>query len=530
MSTISASTTSTTAFKVTADTTGVLTLQTGATPTTAVTIDTSQNVGIGTSSPSSILNVKASSPIFRLESGGAVTSTGTAYNAIRDSSGSDVFTNGFAGLANCYQFGTTFANGFIRFLTGSSTEAVRIDSSGNVGIGTSSPGTKLEVSAADDVTVSRFRGATYALRVQSKSATGTIVDATSFNESTYQPLLIGGSQIQFMISASEKMRIDSSGNVGIGITSPRNLEVSRSDANTTYGQASAQFQINIRNTDTTANNWAGIGFNQGASSLSNPVAINAQFASSTTGSLVIATSGSERLRVDASGNVGIGTSSPVTALSVSGAFSFTAVAATPAVGSSFFAPAANTLAFGTASTERMRILGSSGIVCINTTSAVGLGQPRLSLAFNGASDWCTNSNDTSGTSGARHQTFHSSGTEVGRITTTTTATTYTTTSDYRLKQDIAPMTGALAKVAQLKPVTYKWKLNNSDSDGFIAHELAEVCPQAVTGEKDAVDADGNIISQGIDTSFLVATLTAAIQEQQALITQLQADVAALKGT
>ena len=56
---------------------------------------------------------------------------------------------------------------------------------------------------------------------------------------------------------------------------------------------------------------------------------------------------------------------------------------------------------------------------------------------------------------------------------------------------------------------------SSDGEGFIAHELAEVCPQAVTGEKDAVDVEGKPIYQGIDTSFLVATLTAAIQELKA---------------
>ena len=84
------------------------------------------------------------------------------------------------------------------------------------------------------------------------------------------------------------------------------------------------------------------------------------------------------------------------------------------------------------------------------------------------------------------------------------------------------MTGALAKVALLKPCTYKWNVDGSDGEGFIAHELAEVCPQAVTGEKDAVDANGNIKPQGIDTSFLVATLTAAIQEQQAIIESLKA--------
>ena len=91
------------------------------------------------------------------------------------------------------------------------------------------------------------------------------------------------------------------------------------------------------------------------------------------------------------------------------------------------------------------------------------------------------------------------------------------------------MTGALTKVLALKPVTYKWKDGNKDGQGFIAHELAEVCPDAVTGEKDAVDAEGNIKSQGIDTSKLVATLTAAIQEQQTLIENLTTRLNALEG-
>jgi len=90
------------------------------------------------------------------------------------------------------------------------------------------------------------------------------------------------------------------------------------------------------------------------------------------------------------------------------------------------------------------------------------------------------------------------------------------------------MTGALAKVALLKPCTYKWNVDGSDGQGFIAHELQEVIEGCVTGEKDAVDAEGKPQYQGIDTSFLVATLTAAIQEQQALITQLTARITALE--
>ena len=92
------------------------------------------------------------------------------------------------------------------------------------------------------------------------------------------------------------------------------------------------------------------------------------------------------------------------------------------------------------------------------------------------------------------------------------------------------MTGALAKVQALNPVTYKWKSNDSDAEGFIAHELAKVCPSAVVGTKDAVNKNGDPNYQGIDTSFLVATLTAAIQEQQAMIIALTARITALEAT
>jgi hypothetical protein len=141
-----------------------------------------------------------------------------------------------------------------------------------------------------------------------------------------------------------------------------------------------------------------------------------------------------------------------------------------------------------------------------------------------------------GTDGYGNLMYNAAGTNVGAINIASASTSYVTTSDYRLKEDVAPMTGALAKIAQLKPVTYKWKADGSDSQGFIAHELQEIVSECVVGEKDAVetytDEDGNeqtrIKPQGIDTSFLVATLTAAIQEQQALITDLTARITALE--
>jgi hypothetical protein len=127
------------------------------------------------------------------------------------------------------------------------------------------------------------------------------------------------------------------------------------------------------------------------------------------------------------------------------------------------------------------------------------------------------------------QIVNSSGnTVVGQISQNGSNTTYSTSSDYRLKENIAPMTGALSRVAALKPCVYTWKATGETDEGFIAHELAEVCPSAVTGEKDAVNEDGSIKPQGIDTSFLVATLTAAIQELKAQNDELKARVATLE--
>jgi hypothetical protein len=127
------------------------------------------------------------------------------------------------------------------------------------------------------------------------------------------------------------------------------------------------------------------------------------------------------------------------------------------------------------------------------------------------------------------------GTEVGRIATAASATSYLTSSDYRLKENISPMTGALEKISALKPCTYTWKADGSAGQGFIAHELQAVVPDCVTGEKDAVeivddlDDEGKKIGtkevpayQGVDTSFLVATLVAAIQELSAKVAALEA--------
>ena len=174
----------------------------------------------------------------------------------------------------------------------------------------------------------------------------------------------------------------------------------------------------------------------------------------------------------------------------------------------------------------MRIT-SAGMLAINTTTAVS-GNTSAKLVVKGASGADVGEIQVA-TNGTYAFDFrNAAGTNVGNITVNSGGTAFTTTSDYRLKENIAPMVGALETVSKLNPVTYTWKADGSNGQGFIAHELQVVVPDAVTGEKDAVNKDGSIRPQGIDTSYLVATLTAAIQELNAKVEAQAAEIALLK--
>jgi len=267
--------------------------------------------------------------------------------------------------------------------------------------------------------------------------------------------------------------------------------------------------------------------------------------------IAFAEGGAEAMRIDSSGNVGIGTTSPSTygQFAVYTAASNTEIAAVTD-GANYATyrlqnssrrysmqirtdqSNAWTLRDETAGANRL-LVDTSGNLLVGTTSSFSGGNVLGVMAqASGLPPLGLNRTTSTGPI----VRFYYASTEVGNISVTGSATAYNTSSDYRLKNTIAPMTGALAKVALLKPCTYKWNADGRDGQGFIAHELAGVVPDCVTGEKDATetytDEDGNEATrpayQGIDVSFLVATLTAAIQEQQALITDLTARITALE--
>jgi hypothetical protein len=341
--------------------------------------------------------------------------------------------------------------------------------------------------------------------------------------------------IDFMTGASEaaatKMTLNSAGLLGIGIAPAARLHIKQAGNSTTNG-------IRVERSDTTAHSVMYMGGDD-----------DLYIQNQANGDINWYTNASAAMTLKADGKLGIGTASPSQKLTVNGAASriyltgnsedidmdgsanghlsldgsgYAFGIALNATGANLYTNSASrAVIFGTDETERMRIDGSGNMHLANGGSGVANGYLFNATGFlqharpSGAAQSMTG--------------FYNGGSIVGEIRTSTTATAYLTSSDYRLKEEVVLMTNALAKVAQLKPCTYKWKSNGEAAQGFIAHELQEVVPEAVAGVKDELDEDGKPKYQGVDTSFLVATLTAAIQEQQATIEALTARITTLEG-
>ena len=363
---------------------------------------------------------------------------------------------------------TADTSGVLQLQTASTT-AVTIDASQNVGVGSTPVNSRrLTVNTSGQTDLSIVAGSANYGQLLFGYTGADNKGILAYNNSD--------NSMQFYANSAERMRIDSSGNLGLGVTP----------------SASTVTTLEMTN---------GFALTKGDVTYGGYLAGNAYY------------------------NAGwkYKTSNPAVAYALSGGGGqhqwFTAASGT----------AGNAITF----TQAMTLDNSGNLMLGQTTpsnTVYGSFQNQtgqLSLITKTGNSQCLflNRQDDTGTA----ILFRQANGTTGSITVTTNTTAYNTSSDYRLKNTIATMTGGLAKVSQLKPVTYKWNNDNSDGEGFIAHELAEVCPHAVYGTKDEVDSEGNPVYQGIDTSFLVATLTAAIQELSAQVTELKAEVQALKG-
>jgi hypothetical protein len=258
-----------------------------------------------------------------------------------------------------------------------------------------------------------------------------------------------------------------------------------------------------------------------------------------TGDLTVDTS---TLHVDSTNNrVGIGTASPTEPLDVSG--NIRALGANSRVlfgpdgfeaGIKYSTSAALQIASrtgeiinftnGNDGTEIARIDCGNGWFLLGDSSP-GTGSNNCVGAFPGG--FIITSRNTTGT--AQHLVFRNPNGDVGSIACSGSSTAYNTSSDYRLKENVADLTGAIDRIKQVPVHRFNFIADPDKTvDGFLAHEVQAIVPEAIHGTKDEVDDDGNPVYQGIDQSKLVPLLTAALKDAITKIEALETRVAALE--
>jgi len=506
---------------------------------TAITIDSSQRVGIGTSSPFGELSIKSASPQVYLET---VANGNVQINFNETADQLDVMVNN--------------SNGKIAFGT-NSAERMRIDSSGNVGIGTASP------NSYANYTTLTLRGTTGS-EVDFENSSGTVIGAI-YNNATDLVIAsdftnaVSSSNVVFTCDGTERMRIDSSGNVGIGTTTPNSAGLGANGQTLQLGTRT--FIATESGGDTRLGGLSGSNFT------------------------AFYQGGTERARIDVNGNLLVGkTSSSITTagteitsssllqsvsdtstnLATNGgaALNLCNTSATNGNFSNIGGYNSNGLVVsqmnfinlnhasrtgaitlsthdGTSLNEAMRI-DSSGRVGIGTTS------PNAKLTVDGQGAF--GSADASGNgiylyvSGALSDNSYMSRSSSGTGTTTWYIgnQSITTSSDVRLKDNIVDSErNAVEIINNLRVVDHTWNdpsdqsVNNKNSrgvwTGLIAQEAVEHIPWLVNRPLEDVDENGYENYWHMDYGYAVPLLIKAIQEQQAMIEILQAEVAALKG-
>ena len=224
------------------------------------------------------------------------------------------------------------------------------------------------------------------------------------------------------------------------------------------------------------------------------------------GNLLFATStGLERMRITSTGNVGIGTTAPQKKFHVVGDV---------VVDGTFYIGTNSNPFSGNA--PKFVILAPNGSDALNFK--------HLSNGSNAINIWQTGTSDFTALALFKGDTQDYK----GGIRVTTSGVSYSSTSDYRLKENVVPLKDGLSRLMQLKPVQYNWKINNTKDEGFLAHELQSVFPYAVSGYKDEVDDKGNIKPQAVDYGRITPLLVKAIQELQTTVEELKAKIKVLE--
>ena len=450
--------------------------------TEKIRITDAGNVGIGTSSPAEKLDVAGDAPTIRITDTRNSSSWATGEELGRfefytaDDSGNAPYTTAYLSAEHDIN-GGTLPSGALVFGTaeynavGGAVERMRISSAGNVGIGTSAPdvfsrgygrvfGISSASNAAIEINSANGSSCYFDMGINNVRYFGISVDSSNgypfVGSVSSVPLLLG-------TNGTERMRIDNTGNVGIGTSSPNNTTHLKINTN---GNG-----LTVQRNSTTTGDYAQVGFLASSTDSGTPSAWVRGYRGSTSGQeyLTFGSSNTERIRIDSSGNLLVGTSS-----------------------STF--------------SSRQEII---------TSNASPVSYFFKNNSSTGAAIYVRHGGATGAQTANQIIFLRADSSAVGSITSTTTATAYNTSSDQRLKENITD--APAGNVDDIKVRSFDWKVDGSHQDyGMVAQELEAVAPYAVSKGETEDDM------WSVDYSKLVPMLIKEIQD-------LKAEVAALKG-
>jgi hypothetical protein len=519
-----------------------------------VTIErVSGNVGIGTSSSTvwngasgtKLLVGGASNTITSLQSSSTTINQGGIFEAY-----STAVTSGSAALGSINflreNTSTTAASSYASFYTnngGTVDEKMRIDASGNVGVGTNSPSTYGKLVVINGTLASVNTGGNQQLiTVANSTITANLGVYNASLPNTASLTTVGSHPLAFGTANTERIRIDASGNVGIGNSLPLGrLTISNAagaNAPSTVTAANTYLQLGSDDYGPSNNGKFMIGFGfTDATNTNSPAYIGYEEATTSgdtygdltfyTRSVTTDTAPTERMRITSGGALEIGPTANKVIIKSQASFQNTTLEShiinadgTGAYGSGdlLIQPrcsnvGSNNIVFGTSggtdtATERMRI-DASGNLLVGTTAAVG------KFSIEATPTGTARSVDYSATGGTVDY-YIVDDVNVGSISVTTTATAYNTSSDARLKENIADAESASELIDAIQVRSFDWKADGSHQDyGMIAQELQAVAPEAVSGDADSEEM------MGVDYSKLVPMLIKEIQSLRNRVAQLE---------